>query len=81
MIHERDRRTDRQTPHDSKDRACIASRGNKSKVIPQHEDSSRLLGPSASATSSGVGSMPLFESSGAPFIGGDKEKHHSKVTH
>jgi len=34
VIHERDRRTDRQTDgqtlHDSIDRACIASRGNKS---------------------------------------------------
>jgi len=28
VIHERDRRTDRQTLDDSKDRACIASRGN-----------------------------------------------------
>jgi len=27
IIHERDRRTDRQTLHDSIDRACIASRG------------------------------------------------------
>jgi len=35
MIHERDgrtdRRTDRQTLHDSKDRACIASRGKNEK--------------------------------------------------
>jgi len=29
VIHERDRRTDRQTLHDSIDRACIASRGKK----------------------------------------------------
>jgi len=43
MIHERDRRTDRQTdrrknrqtPHDSIDRACIASRGkNASQHVP-----------------------------------------------
>jgi len=27
VIHERDRRTDRRTLHDSKDRVCIASRG------------------------------------------------------
>jgi len=27
VVHERDRRTDGQTLHDSKDRACIASRG------------------------------------------------------
>jgi len=36
VIHELDRRpdgqTDRQTLHDSKDRACIASRGNNSTV-------------------------------------------------
>ena len=29
VIHERDRRTDGRTLHDSKDRACIASRGKK----------------------------------------------------
>jgi len=29
VIHERDRQTDGQTLHDSKDCACIASRGNK----------------------------------------------------
>jgi len=35
MIHERDRRTDRQSPHDSIDRACIASRGkNASQHVP-----------------------------------------------
>ena len=35
MVHERDRRTDRQTPHDSIDRACIASRGkNASQHVP-----------------------------------------------
>jgi len=28
VIHERDRRTDGRTLHDSIDRACIASRGN-----------------------------------------------------
>jgi len=28
-IHERDRHTHRQTPHDDTGRACIASRGNK----------------------------------------------------
>jgi len=33
VIHERDRQTDRQTLHDSKDSACIASRGkNGSKL-------------------------------------------------
>jgi len=29
VIHERDRQTDRRTLDDSKDRACIASRGKK----------------------------------------------------
>ena len=31
--HERDRRTDRQTPHDDIGRACIASRGKKSRFL------------------------------------------------
>jgi len=31
VIHERDGHTDRQTLRDSKDRACIASRGKNSK--------------------------------------------------
>jgi len=29
-VHERDRHTDRQTPHNDISRACIALRGNKS---------------------------------------------------
>jgi len=37
VIYERDRQTDgqtdRRTPHDSKDRACIASRGKMNKHI------------------------------------------------
>ena len=32
VIDERDGRTDGQTMHDSKDRACIPSRGNKNTV-------------------------------------------------
>jgi len=36
VIHERDRRTDGQTLRDSKDRACIASRGNKYEIIQQN---------------------------------------------
>ena len=32
VIHERDGQTDGQTLRDSKDRACIASRGKKSKL-------------------------------------------------
>ena len=33
VIHERDGQTDGQTLHDSKDRACIASRGNKKSTM------------------------------------------------
>jgi len=33
VIHERDRQTDRRTLDDSKDRACIASRGKNRQIV------------------------------------------------
>jgi len=32
-MYKRDRHTDRQTPHDGIGSACIASRGNKNKIV------------------------------------------------
>ena len=43
VIHERDRRTNAQTLHDSKDRACIASRSKNEAIIDAMIENSSTL--------------------------------------
>ena len=43
VIHERDRQTDRRTPDDSKDRACIASRGKNCRVLGIPNGNNRVI--------------------------------------